>query len=221
MKLSEHTKKILENFASINSGLLIRKTPENSTETLLRTIERQGAIYGQAIVKERFETNVTLYDLGAFINVLHGFKDPDFTFNEDHVIVSEGKASAKITYCEPDTIIYPKKDNPTLTTVASFDVSEDSLAEVMKFSKILSLPSLRIFSKDGKLIMQAVSKILENSSTYDVEIGDTDKDIDVYVNMTSMKIISGDYNVAVSDRAITMSNLVDKTLMYLIPLDVA
>jgi len=223
MQLSDYTKKLLENFVSINAGIVIRKTPEGANKTLIRTIDRSGHVYSQVEIPEVFKTNVTLHDLKAFLNVISGFNSPEITINDSHLVVSEGSSSVKIVFAEPNMITHPQKPWSPPKGEFDFDLKQDTLAKVMNFSNYLSLPHLRVYNKNGVLVLQALDRNNPDSNNYDIEVGVVDPaaEIDVYLKRELIKMIAGDYTVSVNPaQAATFTNMVDPTLVYFVALDI-
>ena len=223
MQLSDYTKKLLENYVSINGGIVIRKTPEGETKTLLRTIDRNQLLYSQSLIPETFNVNVSLHDLKAFLNVVSGFTNPEITLHDTHLIVSEGSSAVKLVYAEPNMITHPQKPFVQPAEDFSFELKQDVLAKVLNFSNILSLPHLRVFNNAGTLVLQTLDRSNPDTNTYDMEVGTVDPatNIDVYFKRELIKMVPGDYKVSVNTKtAATFTNLVDENLIYFVALDI-
>ena len=104
MNISPETLDILRNFSSINSGLTVKEGNE------LKTVSAMKNIYAKAIVEENFEKEHSIYDLSEYLGAISLFDTPDFQFNAEKVIVSEGGNSVQYYYADPQMVISPQKE---------------------------------------------------------------------------------------------------------------
>ena len=74
MKLSNETRDVLKNFASINSNLLVKPGKQIATMSAMRNI------VALATIEETFETEFAIYDLNEFLAALSLFKKPVLDF---------------------------------------------------------------------------------------------------------------------------------------------
>ena len=91
MKLSKNTLDILKNFSTINSNILVE--PGN----VIKTVSPVKNVMSQATVKEKFDCQFGIWDLGKFLGTISLFEDPDFSFDDKHVTIS-GSNGTKVTY---------------------------------------------------------------------------------------------------------------------------
>ena len=82
MKISNDTLNILKNFSSINSNILIK--PGNTIVTL----SPMKNVMAKAVVNEDFDTQIAIWDLNKFLGTVSLYNDPNFEFNDDHVVIS-------------------------------------------------------------------------------------------------------------------------------------
>lgn len=220
MKLSEKTKRILENYAGINSGIIIRETKPGE-KTQLKTIERSGAIYSQSVIDESFPVNVAINDLSALLSVIDKLPDPDIEFHETHLFVKSGSSSVKVVYCDSEAVLYPKNAMPPVNASIEFSMTKDDIATLLSFSNILSLPHIRLFTANGKLVAQATENKNPNSNSYDVVLGDTDKDVNVIIKRESFKMLPGNYTVKVDPSKVALFESQDvDNLVYMVGIEV-
>lgn len=216
VKLSEQTKKILENYATINASIFIQAT--TGTATALRTCDNHKMVLAQTTIPETFTNDVCLYDLKAFLSVVTSFKDPDVIFNDNHVIVNDAGSSVKMVYADPSMVTIFNKDIPAITAVVSFDLKQDMLAKLLNFSNILSLPDLKLYTAGGKLLFQALDKKNPSTNTYEVEVGATDTTGEFYFQRDLFKMVPGDYKVEVSDKVAKFTSQLHDNLQYIVAL---
>ena len=74
MKLSDNTKMVLRNFATINQNLVIKEGSE------LLTMSSMKNIVARAEVEETFPKEIAIYDLNEFLTCLSLFKNPNLEF---------------------------------------------------------------------------------------------------------------------------------------------
>ena len=105
MKISTKTLDVLKNFSEINQSILIKK---GST---IKTVSIQQNILAHAEVEESFPQDFAIYQLNEFIGVLTTMSNPDLTFHDKYVMLSqENGACTKYFYAEPSVVVAPEKD---------------------------------------------------------------------------------------------------------------
>ena len=90
MKLSNDTKEVLKNYATINANLLV--SPGNK----IATMSQMKNIVSTATVTDTFDTDFAIYDLNEFLSALSLFNDPELTFKDQSVRIAQG--SQDLTY---------------------------------------------------------------------------------------------------------------------------
>lgn len=196
MKLSKETVAIMKNFAQINSNLLIK--PGNQ----LSTISAAKSVYASATVAEDFDTQFGIYDLNEFLGVLSIFNDPELTFNEKFVLVSEGRNSVKFYSADEAVLVTPTKAIKVPPADISFSLSADQVAMISKTAGVLRAPDV-IVKGDGselKIIVGDKKNITGNS--YEMAVGDTSDTFSANIRVDNMKIIPGDYDVEIAAKRI-------------------
>ena len=71
MKLSNDTKEVLKNYATINANLLL------STGNNIATMSQMKNIVSKATLPDTFETEFAIYDLNEFLSAMSLFDDPE------------------------------------------------------------------------------------------------------------------------------------------------
>lgn len=217
MKLSAKSKKIFDNFATINPGIVI-KASQDETGTTIQTVNHSKGLIAIAHIEEVFNHPVALHQLGAFLKTLSAFKDPDIELFSTHLTIKENGSTANISYSDPAFIITndktPKSD---IEFDVEFELKDEVLQKVMNLGSILNLPHLRIYTKEGKLFLQAVDSSNVNSSVYEEEIGTISEDVNInkFISRDLIKFVPGDYQVSMKSFA-RFKNLVDENLIYFV-----
>ena len=83
MKLSENTLTVLKNFASINSGVVL-----NPGKTQ-KTISPEKSILVEATLEDDIPAEFGIYDLNQFLGIFTFLKNPEITFGNDQVVLSD------------------------------------------------------------------------------------------------------------------------------------
>jgi hypothetical protein len=189
MKISEATKSILKNFSDINQNLLVKPGSE------LKTISTMKNILATAKVEEEFTTEFGIYDLSEFLGVLSLFKRPTFSFEEKHIGIAEDGTSTKTNYffSDPAVLVTPQKDIKMPECEVNFVLTHADLANVKKAAAVMQLPDISIHSDTGEF--------------------------DFHFKTENLKLIEGDYDVAISSKNISHFKHKSKEIQYWIALE--
>lgn len=194
MKLSKQTINILRNFAGINTNLYI--SPGNT----LMTVAANKTAFAVAEVEETFDTAFGVYDLGELLGVLSIFNDPDLEFTERNLVISEGKNRIRYMPADAEVLIYPKKQ-PKFTEEpdAEFNLTAQSLAQVIKASSVLKVPFVTFKGDGSKIVALVHDKANPNSNQFSIDVGAATTEVfDMHVKVESLKMLPEDYKVQVS-----------------------
>ena len=197
MKISQQTLSILKNFSTINGNILVR------AGSTLSTISPQKNILASAQVSENFPTTFAIYDLGQFLGAISLFDDADFDFTEKYVTISSGSRSIRYWYAAPEMIISAPDKKLTLPTEdVKFDATASNISEVLKAASVLQAPEIAVVS-DGTNNTQLVATNVKNdtSNEYHVDVGIANSaKFRMVFKSENLKLIGGDYKVAISSK---------------------
>lgn len=201
MKLSQNTLQVLKNFSQINAGMVIQGG------NTLRTMAVARNIVAQAEIEEELP-ECAFYNLPEFLNVISLFKDAELDFTEKYVDVGSGRSKVRYFYSDPTVIVAPTKDiNPPPMEI-NFNISQESLQELIKSSSVLQLPDI-VVECDGET-MAIGARDLKNPSSnkFSQEIDSVDGGIDkqfmmVFKAENLQKLRPGSYKVEISQRKIS------------------
>ena len=216
MKISEATKSILKNFSDINQNLLVKPGSE------LKTISTMKNILATAKVEEEFTTEFGIYDLSEFLGVLSLFKRPTFSFEEKHIGIAEDGTSTTTNYffSDPAVLVTPQKDIKMPECEVNFVLTHADLANVKKAAAVMQLPDISIHSDTGDIMLTATDKKNDTSNNYSVKVGDNASDkFDFHFKTENLKLIEGDYDVAISSKNISHFKHKSKEIEYWIALE--
>ena len=217
MKISTKTLDVLKNFSEINQSILIKKGKK------LKTVSALKNILAHAVVEEDFPQDFAIYQLNEFIGVLSTMNNPNLTFHDKYVMLSqENGACTKYFYAEPSVVISPEKDINMPSEDINFTLLEKQYNDLLKMSSILQLNDILLkgCSKSNAIYLAVTNKKNDTSNDYSVQVGEgVSEPFKMYFKTENLKMVAGDYNVHISSKGIShFENMVTK-LDYWIALE--
>ena len=195
MKISDNTIGILRNFSDINANILFKPGKTLSTMSTMKNI------MAQADVEEEFESEFGVYDLPEFLRAIDSFQQPVLKFNGTaNLKIQDEKStlSARYAFADKSTLRYPSKQISMPVKTVTFSLKNSDYESVKKLYTNLSLPDIAFKGENGKIKLVALDKKNSNSNESSVVVGETDLEFTAYIKAENMKIIPGDYDVALS-----------------------
>ena len=214
--ISKQTLGILKNFSSINSNILI--SPGN----VIKTISPMKNIMSKSTVKETFETEFGIWDLNKLLGTVSLFENPEFDFEEKYVTISgKGSSSVKYFYCEPRLLTTVNKEITMPESVVDFELTNDNFSEVQRAASVLQLPDIAVKSSNDDIELVALDKSDSTTNTFSITVGKNknDADFSFYFKAENLKMISGDYNVNITDKIVSQFTNNNLDLNYWIALE--
>ena len=126
MKISNETRDILKNFATINSGIKVGTGQE------LKTISNMKNILAVATVNESFPKDFSIYNLPEFLGATSLLEDPDFQFGDASLTVSDNSSTMSYFYASEGMVNSPEKMVTMPDAEIKVDVSSTLLSELQK-----------------------------------------------------------------------------------------
>ena len=217
MKISTKTLDVLKNFSEINQSILINKGKK------LKTVSALKNILAHAEVEESFPQDFAIYQLNEFIGVLSTMNNPDLTFHDKYVMLSqENGACTKYFYAEPSVVISPEKDINMPSEDINFTLLEKQYNDLLKMSSILQLNDILVkgCSKSNKIFLAVTNKKNDTSNDYSVQVGEgVSEPFKMYFKTENLKMVVGDYNVHISSKGISHFENMNIKLDYWIALE--
>lgn len=205
MKISKQTIEILRNYAAINQNILIKEGNVLTTRTVARNL------FASATVDTSFPQDVGIYNLSTFLGVLSLFSDPEIDFGESAMTISQGKNKVNYLYAAPAVLDFPDKAIKMPAVTATFELTEENLKSLLKASAVLSSTDLKI-SSDGKVITCTVLDPKNSAAnTFAVEVGESDREFEVFIKIENLKMIPAAYDVSLSEKMIAQFQSKDKS----------
>lgn len=215
MKLSDYSLSVLRNFATINSGMVIK------TGSVQKTISDDGAIFAQAELEETFPQVFGIYDLHQFLGNISALGHPELSF-EDKLLTLDGEGFSTGYYgCDPSIPKTPpdgklEMENPTVT----FDLSESTLTKLLKIAATNVLPNLSVIGKDGEIRIKVHQKGNVTSHYSSFKVGTYEGEpFNATIKVANLRMLPGDYHVEV--KAGSFAKFTSKThnLFYFVALE--
>jgi hypothetical protein len=213
MKLSKETQSIFKNFASINLNLLLREGNK------LSTMSENKTIISEVTVAEQFPQNFGIYDVNEFLGVLSLFNDPELSFDNDVVIIKEGKNQIRYKAAEEATLKTPSKTIQFPEAEINFSLSAGDLEHIIKSAGVLKVSDVSFVGKDGKLTALVVDKKNPLTNKFEIELGNTDKTFQANMKIENFKMVAGAYDVSIAKMKISRFKSSSSDLIYYIAVE--
>lgn len=212
MQLSKETLQTLRNFLSINPNLMLK--PGN----VLTTGALDKSCFATAEIAEDIPRSAGIYDLNEFLGVVSIFSDPDITFHDTHIMIKDvggtTRSSIKYMLADPEILVYPKKTPNIDNIIASFNISATQITQITKAAAVLKSPFLTLQGDGEKLSLIVHDKSNPNSNQFNITTEDkTDATFKSHVKISTLKMISDDYQVDISSSKVL--KFTSKAKMYL------
>lgn len=201
MELSENTLQILKNYAGINSNIVFNEG--NS----IQTISEAKNVLSAASTVEDFPQDFGIYDLNEFLNVLGLVDVPNLSFEKDYVLISDSSGRSKVKYffSDPDMLTSPSKKIVMPQCEVQFTLDANTLSRIKRAAAALGHDEVSITPGNGHLTLSVVDSKNATSNTFAIDIaGNYPEDpFNFVISISNLKIIPGDYHVAISSKLIS------------------
>ncbi len=204
MKISKETLDVLKNFSAVNPNLVIKEGNK------LSTIAEAKNIMAAANVSETFPKEVGIYDLNEFLSALSLINDPELEFGEDSVVIKSSIAKQSLTYRYADSSILtsPQKEVTMPSHDVNIELSADDIAHIRRAGGALGHSVVSIASSEGddKVLLQVKDPNNSSANVFELEVGggySHTLSFDFQFLIANLKLIPGDYKVAVSSKLIS------------------
>ena len=192
MKLSEYTLTVLKNFASINSGVVIRPG------SLQQTISPEESILVKAELTDVFPSQFGIYDLNQFLGNVTTLNNPELTFTDKIVTLDDGAVQMVYFSCRPELIKSPPDKpfdlkNPDVT----FDLTHAALSKILKLGSMNSLSHLSFTGAGNEIRMKVHDRKSDSSNFAATMISENTykEDFSESFVTDSLKMLQDDYTV--------------------------
>ena len=217
MELSEATIQLLKNFASINSNIVIKQG------NVLKTISEAKNVLASAVMLEDMPKDFGIYDLNQFLNVLGLVDVPRLKFEDNFVTIgdSTGRTTIQYFYSDMDMLTSPSKDITMPSVDVKFVLDNETLNKIKRAASALDHTALAISNNSGVVRLSVIDPENTTSNTFSIDVdGDLpEEDFKLIVNIANLKMLPGNYEVALSSSFISHFTNVENKTQYWIALE--
>ena len=166
MQISEHTITVLNNFSSINQGLII------ASGDVLKTVSAQKNVMASAKLPDKFPQEAGIYNLSRFISTLSLFDTPpDLKFNKNTVVISGSNRKINYALSETSLMIQPPDKDFDMENPLVEVISEDAVTQTSKSNFKVSIRTENMKILPGKYSVRIKDNVCrftsdENSVVY-------------------------------------------------------
>lgn len=202
MKISKETLDVLKNFSAINPNLVIEQGNK------LSTIAEAKNIMASCEVTETFDKDIGIYDLNEFLSALSLIEDPEFVFGDTSVSIKSALTSLTYRYADKSILTSPERGVNMPEAEVTVELSAEVINQIRRAGAALNHPvvSITTNANDSKLYLQVKDPSNSSSNIFQYELDasyDLDAAFDYQFLISNLKLIAGDYKVAVSSKLIS------------------
>lgn len=215
MKFSESTLAVLKNFASINSGVVLK------SGNFQKTIAPEKSILVEAEISESLPYEFGIYDLNQFLGNISALDNPELSFDDKRVIMSDGDIELNYYSSSATNIISPPEKALKMTQVdVSFTITNSILQKLLRLSSMNNLIHLSVVGKNGDIRLQTHDKTSDTSNFASFKLSDyTGKDFIASFKVENIKLIPADYDVEIQLGAFAKFTSKSSNINYYIALE--
>lgn len=216
MNLNERTLSVLKNFATINSGIVIRKG------NVQKTINPEQTILVEATLDDAFPETFGIYDLNQFLGNVTTLNNPSLSFTSEIVKMDDGEIELNYFACSENLIISPPdgKELVMKDPDAAFSLSQASLQKILRISAMNDLPNISILGKKDGLFLRSHELKNDTSNFANMRIGDYDgKEFVVSFKTENLRLIPDNYTIQIKVGGFSCWTNNTNTLKYFIAME--
>lgn len=199
MKIDNDTRATLKILTNINASMIINKDED------IYVVSPCSSVIGYAKLENKFEEDLSIYDMKQFLSVLSLFDEPSLEFSEDKksVIIGSGTRSVKYFLTEKEFIKQGKELTMPEDSEVLFDLPSNVIDKVMKASAVMGLDFINISSEGKDVTIGACSVGDDTANNYSEKVADGNGSIyNFYMKSNKVILPSIDYKVTCSSRNI-------------------
>jgi hypothetical protein len=198
MKLTKETLGVLQAFAGINTNLVIR------VGSKISTVSSNKTIMAEYDSPEKFDKQVSIFNLNELLGVIGAFDDPELELDEKYLTVKEGKQKVKYVYADEALLTAPTKSITMPNPEVKFGLTADSLGKIQKMAGILAVEDVAFVGDGTKIVAQVYDSKNPTGNNFEIDLGmKTKETFNVQIKVDRLKLIPGDYLVEISSKKIS------------------
>jgi len=216
MQLSKNSLEILKNFSTINSNLVVK------TGSKLETISPSKDIFATFETSEKFDKQVSIFNLNEFLGVVSAFETPELDLDDKFMTIKQNKQKVKYVYADEALLITPPEKGIKFPIVdVSFTLSDSILSKLQKMASILAAEDFAVIGDGETIALKVFDKKNPTANTFDLDTevptGDT---FQINFKIEKLKLFPGTYTVDISNKKISRFTYDgDLKLSYLIAVE--
>jgi len=219
-KISNETLDVLKNFSSINSNILVKEG------NVITTISPVKNVMAEATVPESFDQKFGIWDLNKFLGTISLFEDPEYMFEEKCVTISSStnNSSVRYYYSEPSLLTTVNKQINMPEAVVTCSITQKVFNDILKASSVLQVSDIAIRSNAvlDQLEIVALDKKDKSSNSYSIALDHLPAggpEFSFFFKSENLKMLSGDYDVSISDKVVSQFTNINRSLKYWVALE--
>lgn len=213
MKLTNETREVLNNFAGINTNLVV------SGESFIRSVTTAKNLMAKATISDVFPYKFGIYDLTEFLGALNMFEDPELEFddNQKFVKINGDGQSLKYNFADTSNLVTSEKDVIMPECELIFTLSSGEMNTIRKAAGALNVNDFQIKKVDDRMV--GIVKDIKNPSSNEFIIDlknvviNTTESFEFVFDISNFKFISSDvYKFSISSKLI--ASIETPTIVY-------
>jgi hypothetical protein len=157
--------------------------------------------------------------VNEFLGAMSLFDDPDLEFTDKYVTIKEKNNSVRYYAAASSVLTSVPNIKPFPSADITFNLNSGNLSQILKVASVLRVQDFSIVG-DGKSVAILVSdKSNASGNTFDAVIGETDKTFKVNFKVENLKMLPGDYEVAIGAKKISRFSSKTQNLTYYVALE--
>lgn len=201
MELSSQTLQVLNNFASVNSNIVIH------TGNVLRTVSESKTILARAEIEEEFPKGFGIYELNEFLSALSLVESPRISFGEHNMDISDGSGRSSLKYFYSDPSILTTTNNEIVMPSAdvTFRLDHETMNRIKKAASVLGHTEVSVQNEDGVIVLAVANNEDTSSNAIKIAVDGeaSSEDFKYIFSIANLKMIEGDYDVSLSKKLIS------------------
>ncbi len=129
------------------------------------------------------------------------FNDPEVSFSEKEMTISEGKNRIRYLPADAEIIVSPKsKIKFPADAEISFKLPASELTQIIKASSVLKAPIVTVTGNGQEISIKVHDKTNPNSNQFTITKGETEFTFDFHIRVDLFKMLTEDYDVTISSK---------------------
>jgi hypothetical protein len=158
-------------------------------------------------VTETFPKEFGIYDLNEFLSAHSLIEDADLVFGDDSVVMESPTSSITYRYADKSILTAPEKGVNMPDAEVNITITDDLISQIRKAGGALGHPVVSITATEGddNLCFEVRDPNNSSANTFRIKTNDYigNAVFDFQFLIANLKLIPGDYNVAVSSKLIS------------------